>query len=158
MLVAKGRPFLSVIRILCLSGILAVSRVACYSKLGSTLHVRKYSVTVPYLENGWTECAQIWCTVRDRLAGCHAQVSWRYPVAVSHAQGPLSRSVRWSPQKALCWCKASQAPACAPPPQRKKLALAVRTVRMSGYMHMMSLLRHLPLGAKAPSGGIIFFG
>ena len=45
-----------------------------------------------------------------------------------------------------------------PPPQRKKLALAVRTVRMSGYMHMMSLLRHLPLGAKAPSGGIIFFG
>ena len=30
----------------------------------------------PDLENGWTDCAQIWYTVRDRLVGCRAQVSW----------------------------------------------------------------------------------
>ena len=30
----------------------------------------------PDLGNGWTDCAQIWYTVRDRLVGCRAQVSW----------------------------------------------------------------------------------
>ena len=38
------------------------------------MHVRTCRVTVPDLENGWTNCAQIWYTVGDRLAGCHAQV------------------------------------------------------------------------------------
>ena len=44
------------------------------SKLGPTLHVRTCRATVPDLKNGWTDCAQIWYTVRDRLVGCRAQV------------------------------------------------------------------------------------
>ena len=60
-------------------------------------------VTVPDLENGWccTDCAQIWYTARDRLAGCRTRVSWRYPIAISHVQGPLPRSLRWSSQQHL---------------------------------------------------------
>ena len=63
-----------------------------------TLHVRTCRVTVTDLENGWTDCAQIWYTVRDRLVGCRAQVSCRYPAAISHVQGPLSCSLRWYPK------------------------------------------------------------
>ena len=47
-----------------------VSRVACKSILGPTLHVRPCSVTIPDLKNGWTDCVQIWCTETDQLAGC----------------------------------------------------------------------------------------
>ena len=47
--------------------------MAYKSKLGPTLHVRTCRVTVPYLKNGWTDCAQIWYTIRDRLVGCRAQ-------------------------------------------------------------------------------------
>ena len=65
--------------------------------------MRTCRVTVPDLKNGWTDCAQIWYTVRDRLVGGRAQVNWRYPGAISHVQGSLSRSLRWSPQKALYW-------------------------------------------------------
>ena len=79
------------------------TRVAYKSKLGPTLHVRTCRVTVPDLKNGWTDCAQTWYTVRDRLVGCRAQVNWKYPGAISHVQGSLSRSLRWSPQKALYW-------------------------------------------------------
>ena len=56
-----------------------------------------FRVTVPDLENGWTDCVQIWYTVVP------CTVSWRYPIAISHVQGPLSRTLRWSPQKAFCW-------------------------------------------------------
>ena len=83
----------------------SVSRVAYKSKLGPNLHVRTCRATVPDLKNGWTDCAQIWYTVRDRLVGGRAQVNWRYPGAISHVQGSLSRSLRWSPQKALYWFK-----------------------------------------------------
>ena len=48
--------------------------MAYKSKLGPTLHVRTCRVTVPDLKNCWTDCAQIWYTVRDRLVGCRAQV------------------------------------------------------------------------------------
>ena len=48
--------------------------MAYKSKLGPTLHVRTCRVTVLDLKNGWTDCAQIWYTVRDRLVGCRAQV------------------------------------------------------------------------------------
>ena len=61
-------------------------------------------MTVPDLKHGWTDCAQIWYTVKDRLVGGRAHVNWRYPGAISHVQGSLSRSLRWSPQKALYWC------------------------------------------------------
>ena len=30
--------------------------------------------SIPDLENGWTDCAQIWYTVGDRLVGCRAKV------------------------------------------------------------------------------------
>ena len=36
------------------------------------MHLRTCRVTVPDLKNGWTDCAQIWYTVRDRLVGCRA--------------------------------------------------------------------------------------
>ena len=52
----------------------SVRRVAYKSKLGPTLHVRTCRVTVPDLKNVWTDCAQIWHTVRDRLVGCRAQI------------------------------------------------------------------------------------
>ena len=81
----------------------SVSRGAYKSKLGPTLHVRTCRVTALDLKNGWTDWAQLWYTVRDRLVGCRAQVNWRYPGAISHVQGSLSRSLRWSPQKALYW-------------------------------------------------------
>ena len=38
------------------------------------MHVRTCRATVPDLKNGWTDCAQSWYTVMDRLEGCRAQV------------------------------------------------------------------------------------
>ena len=55
-----------------------VSRVACKSQLGSTLHARTCIVTVPDLKNGWADCVRIWSTDRDRLVGSvgSQSVSW----------------------------------------------------------------------------------
>ena len=75
-----------------------VSRVACKSQQGPTLHVRKCRVTVPDLKNGWADCAQIWYTDRDRLDGCPPTQFRRCRNCV------LSLSlVCLSPQKAYYW-------------------------------------------------------
>ena len=102
--------------------------------------------STPDLENGWTDCAQIWYRVGDRLVGCRAKVSldpvctcaraeccfqisgmagpiafklgtppassdrlegcfaparWKYPLALAHVQGSLSRSLVFRPKGVL---------------------------------------------------------
>ena len=40
---------------------------------------------IPDLEDGWTDCAQIWYTVREQLVGCRAKVSWDPVGTCAHA-------------------------------------------------------------------------
>ena len=47
----------------------------CTSQFGFSLHVRTCRGRFPHHENGWADCVQIWHIVRDRLAGCLAEVS-----------------------------------------------------------------------------------
>ena len=77
-----------------------VSRVACKSQLGPTLHVRTCRMTVLDLKNGWTDCAQIWYTDRDQLLGC--QFSWKHFTQFLRT-GLKPSFARLSPQKAPYW-------------------------------------------------------
>ena len=62
------------------------------SKLGPTLHVRAFRVTVTDLKNGWVDCAQIWYTDGDQLLGYReSQLEAPYAVCTCRAQH-LSRS------------------------------------------------------------------
>ena len=70
----------------------------CHS-WGATARAHVQVNDVPDLENGWTDCAQTWYIDGDQLVGGRAQVNWRYPGAISHVQGSLSRSLRWSPKR-----------------------------------------------------------
>ena len=78
-----------------------ISRVACKSQLGPTLHVSRCRVMVPDLKNGWADCVQIWCTDRDRLvgSGCRASQLETHPRSSARAGLNLSLA-RLSPQKA----------------------------------------------------------
>ena len=79
-----------------------VSRVACKSQLGPTLHVRTCRVTVPDLKNGWVDCVRIWYTDRDRLVGCRASQLEAQPRSSVRAGLNLSLA-RLLPQKASYW-------------------------------------------------------
>ena len=70
-------------------------------KIGTyTLHVHTCRVTVPDLKNGWTDCDQIWYTVRDRLVGGRAQVIGGTPAQFARARLTISLA-RSSPTKGV---------------------------------------------------------
>ena len=102
----EPEPTSKVARLRIPAGDVSVSQLGCdytCTQIGYWNLPHMCRVTVPDPENGWTDCAQIWYTIRDLLVGCCAQVCGRYPITISHVQGPLSRSLCWLPQKALYW-------------------------------------------------------
>ena len=49
-------------------------QAAMHIVVGVHLHVRTFTcATFPYLGNGWTDCAEIWCVVRDPPAAVAAE-------------------------------------------------------------------------------------
>ena len=99
--VSRSRERLGRLRSNLVHGWGPVSRVPCKSHFGPRLHVRTCRMPLPDLRNGWADCVQIWYTASDRLEGCFAQARWKYPVALPHVQGSLSRSLVLRPKGVL---------------------------------------------------------
>ena len=74
-------------------------------KSGGTYFARAHvqgDGSIPDLKNGWADCAQIWCTARDRLVGCRASQLEAHPYSFARA-GINPSLVRLSPHKASYW-------------------------------------------------------
>ena len=99
--VSRSRERLGRLRSNLVHGWGPVSRVPCKSHFGPRLHVRTCRMPLPDLRNGWADCVQIWHTASDRLEGCFAQARWKYPLALPHVQGSLSRSLVPRPKGVL---------------------------------------------------------
>ena len=77
-----------------------VSRVACNSDLGPTMHVRTWRWTDPDLKNGWTDYSQIWYADRDQLLGCRG-IQLEAPSRSSARAGLNLSLARLSPPKGV---------------------------------------------------------